>query len=400
MEMTGRAPAPLQPRATVVVLNQDRVLLVRRKGETLWALPGGRISDAEPAIERAAQSVTRATGLRITSIQFLGRYEGRVSDNQVFLAETEGDLETHLQYVQDVRWWDGQEELPLQDHVNAILDRMLGEPEEVQSPEVIAPGAEPVEDYEEANLLPSNEAAVSHRLGHIAGIVGLVALTALKALLLALHVGRICLVYDTDALIGAALATQGTRPRPVRRQSYSPDLRRRLHRSQGGRCIYCGRKISLLMSHVDHVLPLNRGGPNTEGNAQLTCPGCNMRKGDRTDGEFRSRYSSLIPLTLRAMPGRTVRQSDFKRATARTSDTSSYRGFKGGKYYTPAQKINVGAIIAGVAVGGLVFWLFYEAFAPEDPGNLVIASALLGGVTWGWVWLRAWYTGRHQEVEE
>ena len=398
--MTGRAPAPLQPRATVVVINQDRVLLVKREGETRWALPGGRISDGEPAIERAAQSVTRATGLRITSLQFLGQHQGRVSDNQVFLAETEGELQPNLQYIQGARWWDGQEDLPLQDHVNAILDRMLGEPEEEQSPEVIAPSAEPVEDCEEAKLLPSNEGDLSHRLGHIAGIVGLVALTGMKALLLALHVGRICLVYATDALITAALATQGTRPRPVKRQSYSQDLRRRLHRAQGGRCVYCGKKISLLMSHVDHVLPLNRGGPNTEGNAQLTCPGCNMRKGDRTDGEFRSRYSSLIPLTSGDMPGRTVRQSEFKRATARTSDASSYRGFKGGKYYTPAQKINIGALIAGVGVGGLVFWLFYEAFSPEDPDNLVIACAILGGVTWGWVWLRAWYTGRHQKIEE
>ena len=398
--MTGRAPAPLQPRATVVVINQDRVLLVKREGETRWALPGGRIAEAETPIERAAQSVTRATGLRITSLQFLGRYEGRVSDNQVFLAETEGELQPNLQYIQDAIWWGGQEELPLQDHVNAILDRMLGEPEEVQSPEVIAPGVEPVEDCEEANLLPSKEGDVSHRLGHIAGIVGLALVTGLKALLLALHVGRICLVYATDALISAALATQGTRPRPVKRQSYSQDLRRRLHRSQGGRCIYCGRKITLVMSHVDHVLPLNRGGPNTAGNAQLTCPGCNMRKGDRTDGEFRYRYSSLIPSTSGDMPGRTVRQSEFKRATARTSDTSSYRGFKGGKYYTPAQKINIGALIAGVGVGGLVFWLFYEAFSPEGPDNLVIACAILGGVTWGWAWLRAWYTGRHHEVEE
>lgn len=398
--MTGRAPAPLQPRATVVVINQDRILLVKREGETLWALPGGRILDAEPPIERAAQSVTRATGLRITSLQFLGRYEGRVSDNQVFLAETEGELQPNLQYIQDARWWDGQEEWPLQDHVNAILDRMLGEPEEEQSSEITAPGVESVDDYEEDDLPPSNEASVSHRLGYIAGIVGLVALTGLKALLLALKVGRICLVYATDALISAALATQGTRPRPVKRQSYSQALRRRLHRAQGRRCVYCGKKISLLMSHVDHVMPLNRGGLNTETNAQLTCPGCNMRKGDRTDGEFRSRYGSLIPPTSGAMPARAVRQSEFKRATTRTSDASSYRGFKGGKYYTPAQKINIGAIIAGVAVGGLVFWLFYEAFAPEDPSNLVLACALLGGVTWGWVWLRAWYTGSHQEIEE
>ena len=47
----------------------------------------------------------------------------------MFRAETEGELKPNIQYTQDAQWWDCQEELPLQDHVNTILDRMLGTPE-------------------------------------------------------------------------------------------------------------------------------------------------------------------------------------------------------------------------------------------------------------------------------
>lgn len=398
--MTSGAPAPLQPRATVVAVNQEGVLLVKQSGNTLWALPGGRIAETETPIERAAHYVGQATGLRITSLRFVGQYEGRVSANQVFLAETEGDLQPDRQYIQEARWWDGEEDLPLQDHVNAILAIILEQPEEDDSPQTSEPGVASLKDCELEEATPRDEARNSDRVRSIARTIGLAARTALKAFLLAMKVAGIGLVYATDGLITASLACQGTRPRPVKRKAYSQALRRSLHRAQGGRCIYCGKRISLLMSHVDHIMPLNRGGPNTEANAQLTCPQCNTRKGDRTDHEFRTRYSSLIPTDPKSMPAQTVRQSAFKRATARTADASSFSGFKRGRYYTPAQKINIGAIVGGVAVGGLLYWLLYEAFAPEDASNLVLTCALLTAATWGWVWIRAWWTGRHQDVDE
>ena len=386
--MTGRVPASLHPRATVVVINQEGILLVKQSGDTLWALPGGRIAETETPIERAAHYVTQATGLRTTSLRFVGQYEGRVSANQIFVAETEGDLQPDCQYIQEARWWDGEEDLPLQDHVYAILAIILEQPEEDDSPETSAPGVASLEDYELEEATPGNEASGSDRVRSIAGTVGLAALTALKAFLLAMKVTGIGLVYATDGLISASLACQGTRPRPVKRKAYSQALRRSLHRAQGGRCIYCGKKLSLLMSHVDHIMPLNREAPTLRRMPSLPVPQCNTRKGDRTDHEFRTRYSSLIPTAPKSMPAQTVRQSAFKSATARTADASSYSGFKRGKYYTPAQKINIGAIVGGVAVGGLVYWLFYQAFAPEDPSNLVLTCALLAAATWGWVWVR------------
>ena len=51
-----------------------------------------------------------------------------------------------------------------------------------------------------------------------------------------------------------------------------------------GTCPYCGRK--LVDPHLDHIVPLNRGGANTRHNIQLTCPDCNRMKSDMLEEEF------------------------------------------------------------------------------------------------------------------
>ena len=50
-----------------------------------------------------------------------------------------------------------------------------------------------------------------------------------------------------------------------------------------GRCEYCRMHQSLQGGafHLEHVVPLSRGGASTEDNLALACPGCNLRKADR-----------------------------------------------------------------------------------------------------------------------
>ena len=52
-----------------------------------------------------------------------------------------------------------------------------------------------------------------------------------------------------------------------------------LFKLQNGRCAYCGRRLSTY--HVDHILPLIKGGSNEPRNLQLTCSKCNLTKGSR-----------------------------------------------------------------------------------------------------------------------
>lgn len=55
--------------------------------------------------------------------------------------------------------------------------------------------------------------------------------------------------------------------------------------AQGDICAYC--RISLHgKGHVDHILPLSRGGGDGKDNLQLTCRSCNMIKGSSKSDEL------------------------------------------------------------------------------------------------------------------
>jgi 5-methylcytosine-specific restriction endonuclease McrA len=51
-------------------------------------------------------------------------------------------------------------------------------------------------------------------------------------------------------------------------------------------CVYCGRPLTDSTRHVDHVIPLARGGTDHWWNLQSTCATCNTRKGTKTHEEF------------------------------------------------------------------------------------------------------------------
>lgn len=50
----------------------------------------------------------------------------------------------------------------------------------------------------------------------------------------------------------------------------------------GGYCAKCGLENS---NHVDHIVPVSRGGEDTLENLQLLCWKCNTTKGDRVEGK-------------------------------------------------------------------------------------------------------------------
>ena len=48
---------------------------------------------------------------------------------------------------------------------------------------------------------------------------------------------------------------------------------------QGGRCFYCLDHTRLYGSHIDHLIPLWRGGTNKRENLVVACAKCNTDKG-------------------------------------------------------------------------------------------------------------------------
>ena len=61
-----------------------------------------------------------------------------------------------------------------------------------------------------------------------------------------------------------------------------------LYRSQKGRCWWCGKKINGKY-HVDHRVPLARGGSNDPGNLVISCPACNQSKHAKLPQEWNGR---------------------------------------------------------------------------------------------------------------
>jgi len=54
---------------------------------------------------------------------------------------------------------------------------------------------------------------------------------------------------------------------------------------QCGKCYWCKKEINGRY-HVDHVVPLSRGGSNWPSNIVITCPHCNMSKNDKLPEEW------------------------------------------------------------------------------------------------------------------
>lgn len=53
----------------------------------------------------------------------------------------------------------------------------------------------------------------------------------------------------------------------------------------GGRCHYCNANLPASF-HVDHAIPVSRGGKNIIENYRASCPDCNSAKGTMTEAEF------------------------------------------------------------------------------------------------------------------
>jgi 5-methylcytosine-specific restriction endonuclease McrA len=55
-----------------------------------------------------------------------------------------------------------------------------------------------------------------------------------------------------------------------------------------GCCAICGKQVGGNL-HVDHIIPLSRGGLHTRSNLQAACPPCNIRKYNKLPGELTRR---------------------------------------------------------------------------------------------------------------
>ncbi len=58
-------------------------------------------------------------------------------------------------------------------------------------------------------------------------------------------------------------------------------------RKQDGFCYYCKKKLDNNgLGHIDHKIPLSKGGHNSKENIVISCCSCNLRKAQKTDDEY------------------------------------------------------------------------------------------------------------------
>lgn len=64
---------------------------------------------------------------------------------------------------------------------------------------------------------------------------------------------------------------------------------------QDGKCAYCNCQLNKDEFHVDHILPLTRGGSNWTQNLSLACPRCNLSKSNKLPEEWLDRWYFYEP---------------------------------------------------------------------------------------------------------
>lgn len=73
----------------------------------------------------------------------------------------------------------------------------------------------------------------------------------------------------------------------------SSDIVKRLFALQKGKCACCKSGLDD-GHHIDHIVPIALGGPNTDDNVQLLCPACNLSKGAKHPVDFMQSRGMLL----------------------------------------------------------------------------------------------------------
>ena len=99
------------------------MLLVRDRGKSSFALPGGGVDPGELPISAVARELYDETALTATSISHLFQHEGKYNTHHVFRVDADGEVdETDDTRVEEHIWWDRNGGVSVYPHVTEILD--------------------------------------------------------------------------------------------------------------------------------------------------------------------------------------------------------------------------------------------------------------------------------------
>jgi len=84
------------------------------------------------------------------------------------------------------------------------------------------------------------------------------------------------------------------RSKAVGSEKLSTDIAEKAMLRQKGKCPVCGASLKRTGHHLDHIVPLARGGKNINSNVHLTCPKCNLEKGHKDPIAFMQSRGYLL----------------------------------------------------------------------------------------------------------
>lgn len=76
--------------------------------------------------------------------------------------------------------------------------------------------------------------------------------------------------------------------------THTPDDVKAILAAQKHRCAYCRADLRKVPYHVDHIVPLARGGSNARTNIQAACASCNRSKGAKDPIDFAQERGMLL----------------------------------------------------------------------------------------------------------
>lgn len=122
---SGGANPRKRQRATALVINEGKYLLVQEKGDDRYSLPGGGIKRGEAALTTACRELSVGLGMKDYRAERLFDYasESGFNDHKVVLVFAGGEPRNNHRELKSFRWWDGRERLPLYPHVTSIVGR-------------------------------------------------------------------------------------------------------------------------------------------------------------------------------------------------------------------------------------------------------------------------------------
>lgn len=91
---------------------------------------------------------------------------------------------------------------------------------------------------------------------------------------------------NPDRMRASSVKSMHIRRARIKGVAYERFYRREIFDRDGGMCRYCGVLLDPKNWHLDHIVPIVRGGAHTKSNVVAACVKCNLSKRDRTIEEL------------------------------------------------------------------------------------------------------------------